>query len=85
MANFKLHAPYPPAGDQPQAITALEKGLGRGLRHQTLLGVTGSGKTFTVPEIPQDRRRHRADSTFQASKGQSCPFVESRHDPYSKG
>jgi excinuclease ABC subunit B len=51
MANFKLHAPYPPAGDQPQAITALEKGLGRGLRHQTLLGVTGSGKTFTVANV----------------------------------
>ena len=51
MANFKLHTPFPPAGDQPQAIEKLEKGLKKGLRHQTLFGVTGSGKTFTVANI----------------------------------
>ena len=51
MANFKLHTPYPPAGDQPQAIEALEKGLEKGMRHQTLLGVTGSGKTFTAANV----------------------------------
>ncbi len=51
MANFKLHAPYPPAGDQPEAIKALEKGLENGMRHQTLFGVTGSGKTFTVANV----------------------------------
>ncbi|MCL2757568.1 MAG: excinuclease ABC subunit UvrB [Coriobacteriia bacterium] len=43
-----VHAPYEPAGDQPQAIAALAKGIEDGKRYQTLLGVTGSGKTFTM-------------------------------------
>jgi len=51
MTNFKLHTPYPPAGDQPQAIQKLEAGLEKGLQHQTLFGVTGSGKTFTVANV----------------------------------
>ncbi len=51
MANFRLHTPYPPAGDQPQAIQELEEGLEKGLMHQTLFGVTGSGKTFTVANV----------------------------------
>jgi len=45
---FDLRSPYQPAGDQPQAIAKLTEGLEAGARHQTLLGVTGSGKTFTV-------------------------------------
>ena len=48
MGIFKLHAPYAPAGDQPEAIEKLVKGIGSGERFQTLLGVTGSGKTFTL-------------------------------------
>jgi excinuclease ABC subunit B len=51
MANFKLHLPFQPAGDQPQAIAKLEEGLTKGLQHQTLFGVTGSGKTFTVANV----------------------------------
>lgn len=51
MANFKLHIPFPPAGDQPKAIDALMNGLKKGLRHQTLFGVTGSGKTYTVANV----------------------------------
>ena len=51
MANFKLHLPFQPAGDQPQAIQKLASGLQRGMRHQTLLGVTGSGKTFTAANV----------------------------------
>lgn len=51
MANFKLHTPFPPAGDQPAAISKLSKGLKDGLEHQTLLGVTGSGKTFTCANV----------------------------------
>ncbi len=51
MANFKLHLPFQPAGDQPKAIEALEKGLEQGMRHQTLFGITGSGKTFTVANV----------------------------------
>ncbi|MEJ0053141.1 MAG: excinuclease ABC subunit UvrB [bacterium] len=49
--TFKLHSPFLPAGDQPKAIEALTKGVEEGLRHQTLLGVTGSGKTFTVANV----------------------------------
>ncbi|MFI5371549.1 MAG: excinuclease ABC subunit UvrB [Candidatus Eisenbacteria bacterium] len=45
---FQLHRPYPPRGDQPEAIAALLDGLRGGERHQTLLGVTGSGKTYTI-------------------------------------
>jgi len=48
---FELYSPYPPAGDQPQAIAALVDGLAAGLRYQTLLGVTGSGKTFTMANV----------------------------------
>jgi len=50
-AEFKLHPPYPPQGDQPQAIRELAEGLARGDRHQTLLGVTGSGKTYTMANV----------------------------------
>ena len=48
---FKLHAPYEPTGDQPAAIAALTKSLRDGNRYQTLLGVTGSGKTFTMANV----------------------------------
>ena len=46
--EFKLHAPYSATGDQPQAIAALTDGLKKGMKEQVLLGVTGSGKTFTM-------------------------------------
>ncbi len=49
--NFKLHSPYQPTGDQPQAIKALVEGFKEGNQFQTLLGVTGSGKTFTMANI----------------------------------
>ena len=51
MQNFKLKSEFKPAGDQPKAIESLAIGLKRGMRHQTLLGVTGSGKTFTVANV----------------------------------
>ncbi|MCI9082352.1 MAG: excinuclease ABC subunit UvrB [Lachnospiraceae bacterium] len=50
---FKLHAPYKPTGDQPQAIAELVKGFQEGNQFQTLLGVTGSGKTFTMANVIQ--------------------------------
>lgn len=49
--NFKLHAPYKPSGDQPDAIEQLVRGINDGLRTEVLLGVTGSGKTFTVANV----------------------------------
>lgn len=48
---FKLHSPYVPTGDQPEAIAQLSEGLQKGYQEQTLLGVTGSGKTFTMANI----------------------------------
>ena len=48
---FKLHAPFEPTGDQPQAIDALVKGFKEGNQFETLLGVTGSGKTFTMANV----------------------------------
>lgn len=54
---FELVAPYSPAGDQPQAIEKLTAGLQAGAKHQVLLGVTGSGKTFTVANVIQRIQR----------------------------
>lgn len=51
MSIFKLHAPYKPAGDQPKAIKSLVEGIKKGYKFQTLLGVTGSGKTFTMANV----------------------------------
>jgi excinuclease ABC subunit B len=48
---FKLSAPYEPAGDQPQAIAKLTEGISSGAKHQVLLGVTGSGKTFSIANV----------------------------------
>ncbi len=55
--TFQLHAPYPPAGDQPKAIEALVRGIEAGEAFQTLLGVTGSGKTFTMANVIQRLQR----------------------------
>ncbi len=49
--NFKIHSDYRPTGDQPQAINRLAEGILRGDKEQTLLGVTGSGKTFTIANV----------------------------------
>jgi excinuclease ABC subunit B len=54
---FVLHSDFQPAGDQPEAISALIEGLQAGLAHQTLLGVTGSGKTFTIANVIQQVQR----------------------------
>ncbi len=51
MSSFKLHAPFKPAGDQPEAIEALTRNIKAGVKHQVLLGVTGSGKTFTMANV----------------------------------
>ena len=55
--NFKLETDYQPTGDQPEAIKQLVEGINYGLMHQTLLGVTGSGKTFTVANVIQQLER----------------------------
>ncbi len=55
--EFKINSPYQPAGDQPEAIRQLVEGVNEGERYQTLLGVTGSGKTFTMANVVQQTQR----------------------------
>ena len=57
MNNFKLQAPYEPNGDQPEAIKKLVKGVNNGKQFQTLLGATGTGKTFTIANVIQQTGR----------------------------
>ncbi|HET8671547.1 MAG TPA: DEAD/DEAH box helicase family protein, partial [Candidatus Saccharimonadales bacterium] len=54
MSGFHLRSDYQPTGDQPAAIAQLTQGLTEGLKQQTLLGVTGSGKTFTMANLIQN-------------------------------
>ncbi|MDP6503139.1 MAG: DEAD/DEAH box helicase family protein, partial [Planctomycetota bacterium] len=54
MSDFDLQAPFEPAGDQPRAIESLAEGYRKGHEAQTLLGVTGSGKTFTMAHVIQE-------------------------------
>ena len=55
--DFKLNAPFQPTGDQPEAIRQLVDGIQRGLRHQVLLGATGTGKTFTIASVIQQLQK----------------------------
>src|ERR1035437_1925153 len=55
--DFRLVADFKPTGDQPDAIEKLSEGLARGLRHQTLLGVTGSGKTYTISQVIEKHQK----------------------------
>jgi len=57
MNNYKLQAPYEPNGDQPEAIKKLVKGVNSGKEFQTLLGATGTGKTFTIANVIQQTGR----------------------------
>ena len=55
--KFNLQSDYKPMGDQPKAIEKLTEGILRGEKYQTLLGVTGSGKTFTIANLVQNIQR----------------------------
>lgn len=55
--NFELSSPFSPTGDQPEAIAALTEGIESGVPFQTLLGVTGSGKTFTIANVIKEVHR----------------------------
>ena len=57
MPDFKIVSPYKMAGDQPEAVAKLVEGINNGLTEQTLLGVTGSGKTFTMANIIEQTQR----------------------------
>ena len=53
MSEFQIQSDFKPQGDQPQAIEGLVQGLNNGDKHQVLLGITGSGKTFTMANVIQ--------------------------------
>ena len=74
MDKFILKSKYKPCGDQPQAIESLTEGLNDGLRTQVLLGVTGSGKTFTMANVIANVQRHGLDRDTRRrhSKPQTC-------------
>jgi len=57
MTRFKVHSPFEPAGDQPEAIRKLVEGVRQGLPYQTLMGVTGSGKTYTMAKVIEELQR----------------------------
>ena len=57
MPKFEVVSPYQPSGDQPEAIAALAEGIENGLKEQVLLGVTGSGKTFTMAKVIEQVQR----------------------------
>ena len=57
--KFKISSKFKPAGDQPKAINALLAGINQGLKDQVLLGITGSGKTFTMANIIEKRSVQR--------------------------
>jgi predicted helicase len=65
--NFKLSSDYEPQGDQPQAIEQLVRGVESGEKHQVLLGVTGSGKTFTMAKVIAAVNRWRTTRRSQRS------------------
>ena len=71
--DFKLHSEYAPTGDQPQAIDELSNGVMEGVPYQTLLGVTGSGKTFTMANIIQ---RTGAYAHSVAQQDARCPTLQ---------
>ena len=69
---FKLVTDYQPAGDQPTAIASLVEGLQDGLAHQTLLGVTGSGKTFTMANVIKQVERPTLILAHNKTLADSC-------------
>jgi superfamily II DNA or RNA helicase len=57
LPDLKVHAPFEPTGDQPQAIAGLIQGIGAGLKHQVLLGATGTGKTYAAAKLIESVNR----------------------------
>ncbi len=74
MDHFELVSEYKPTGDQPQAIKELVEGFKEGNQCQTLLGVTGSGKTFTMANVIQQQRTSR-----RVQRRQPVPNIAWRH------
>ncbi len=73
MDSFELQSDYKPTGDQPAAIEQLTNGINAGLQNQTLLGVTGSGKTFTLANVIQ--KTQKPTSGFKPQQDPCRPAV----------
>ena len=81
--EFRIESSFEPSGDQPTAIAELTEGLNDGLAHQTLLGVTGSGKTFTIAKVIEHVQRptiilapkHYLSATTRLSSGLYLQFM----------
>ena len=69
MPDFRLEAPFQPTGDQPQAIDALVDGIEKGLRNQVLLGVTGSGKSYTIASVIERANRQKMGVAVHCTAG----------------
>ncbi len=76
--TFRLQAPFEPAGDQPQAIRELVEGLRSGRREQVLMGVTGSGKTFTMANVIQAAAAAGAGALAQQDARRPALLASSR-------
>ena len=92
MDHFELHSEYKPTGDQPQAIERLVRGFKEGNQFETLLGVTGSGKTFTMANVIQQLNKptlilahHKIPPAFRppSTKRQSIPLRSQGRIPSS--
>src|ERR1041385_2605387 len=82
MPAFELVSEFAPAGDQPKAIEALAEGVTRGDRYQTLLGITGSGKSFTIAGMM--RRAEKATVVLHPSKTLAAQLASEFHDLFPK-
>ena len=88
MPDFHVVSSYVPSGDQPEAIDALADGLERGIPEQTLLGVTGSGKTYTMAKVIEQRASsptlvHRAQQDARGPALLGVPASFSRITPWN--
>ena len=83
--EFKLHSEFKPTGDQPQAIEALVKGFKEGNQCETLLGVTGSGKTFTMANVIQQLQKPTliiAQDVYKRQAVCRLPYLHTHHQSY---
>jgi excinuclease ABC subunit B len=76
---FQLESNYKPRGDQGQAIAKLIKSVEAANRHQTLLGVTGSGKTFTIANVIREQHRPTLESSLNEKRVGQGLYQKTRH------
>jgi len=81
MMEFQLNAPYKPTGDQPEAIRQLVEGLHKGMKHQVLLGATGTGKTFTMANIIQQLQMPALVMAHNKTLAPSCTLNSRSFSP----